>query len=100
MIIEGLPKYEFSQSVLTGLKNKLKKHRTPSFKITLKDLKDIFKRGVGAFKTNPQSVRPQIKALGKGGAEAWAYSRVNAFLRKKSKAGFDQDIYRRIKKRK
>ena len=51
MIIEGLPKYEFSQSVLTGLKNKLKKHRTTSFKITLKDLKDIFKRGIGAFKT-------------------------------------------------
>lgn len=37
MIIEGLPKYEFSQSVLTGLKNKLKKHRTNSFKVTLKD---------------------------------------------------------------
>tara|TARA_R110001592_G_scaffold76428_2_gene230646 strand:- start:7289 stop:7579 length:291 start_codon:yes stop_codon:yes gene_type:complete len=52
----------------------------------LKGLKTIFKKGQGAFFSNPQSVRPQIKALGKGGADAWAYARVYAAINPKSKA--------------
>ena len=52
----------------------------------LKGIKIIFKKGQGAFKTNPQSVRPQIKALGKGGADAWGYARVYASINPKSKA--------------
>ena len=35
----------------------------------------MFNRGVGAYKTNPQSVRPSVKS-----PEQWAYSRVNSFL--------------------
>jgi len=46
----------------------------------LKGLKTIFEKGQGAFFSNPQSVRPQIKALGKGGADAWAYARVYASI--------------------
>tara|TARA_R110000803_G_scaffold65563_2_gene126728 strand:- start:2268 stop:2558 length:291 start_codon:yes stop_codon:yes gene_type:complete len=52
----------------------------------LSGIKTIFEKGKGAFKSNPQSVRPQIKKLGKGGAEAWGYSRVYASVNKKSKA--------------
>ena len=52
----------------------------------LSGIKTIFEKGKGAFKSNPQSVRPQIKKLGKGGAEAWGYSRVYAAVNKKSKA--------------
>ena len=52
----------------------------------LSGIKTIFEKGKGAFKSNPQSVRPQIKALGKGGAEAWGYSRVYASVNPKSKA--------------
>ncbi len=44
-------------------------------------LQTIFNKGVGAFKTNPQSVRPQIKS-----AEAWGYSRVYASVNPSSKA--------------
>jgi hypothetical protein len=38
---------------------------------SLKGLNMIFKKGIGAFRTNPQSVRPTITS-----AEAWAQSRV------------------------
>jgi alkyl sulfatase BDS1-like metallo-beta-lactamase superfamily hydrolase len=34
-------------------------------------LKTIFNKGVGAYKTNPQSVRPTVKS-----PEQWAYGRV------------------------
>ena len=44
-------------------------------------LQTIFNKGVGAFKTNPQSVRPHIKS-----ADAWAMARVYAAVDKSSKA--------------
>ena len=47
----------------------------------LKGIKTIFDKGKGAFKSNPQSVRPHIKS-----AEAWGYSRVYASINPKSKA--------------
>lgn len=37
----------------------------------LSGLKTIFNKGIGAFKTNPQSVRPQVKS-----PEQWAFARV------------------------
>ena len=37
----------------------------------LSGLKTIFNKGIGAFKTNPESVRPQVKS-----PEQWAYARV------------------------
>ena len=47
----------------------------------LSGLQTIFNKGIGAFKTNPQSVRPNIKS-----PEQWAYSRVYAAVNPKSKA--------------
>ena len=47
----------------------------------LKGLNTIYKKGIGAYKTNPQSVRPQIKS-----AEAWGMARVYASINPKSKA--------------
>jgi len=47
----------------------------------LAGLKTIFNKGVGAFKTNPASVRPQVKS-----AEQWAYARVYASINPASKA--------------
>ena len=49
-------------------------------KIKLSVLKEVFNRGVGAFKTNPSSVRPQVKS-----ADQWAQARVYAFINKKEK---------------
>jgi hypothetical protein len=37
----------------------------------LSGLQTIFDKGIGAFKTNPSSVRPQVKS-----PEQWAYARV------------------------
>ena len=44
-------------------------------------LQTIYNKGVGAYKTNPQSVRPQIKS-----AEAWGMARVYASVNPSSKA--------------
>tara|TARA_R100000005_G_C4953821_1_gene173155 strand:- start:747 stop:1058 length:312 start_codon:yes stop_codon:yes gene_type:complete len=63
-------------------------------------LDDVYDRGVGAYKTNPSSVRPQVKS-----EEQWAYARIYAFIMKaydakkkgKDKINQDQDLYEKIK---
>lgn len=40
-------------------------------KIKLSSLQQIYNKGVGAYKTNPQSVRPNVKSK-----EQWAMARV------------------------
>jgi hypothetical protein len=47
----------------------------------LKGLQTIYDKGIGAYKTNPSSVRPQVKS-----PEQWAYSRVYASIDPTSKA--------------
>ena len=42
---------------------------------TLSMLEKVFNRGVGAYKTNPESVRPNVTS-----PEMWALARVNSFL--------------------
>ena len=44
-------------------------------------LQTIFNKGIGAFKTNPQSVRPSVKS-----PEQWGYSRLYASVNPKSKS--------------
>lgn len=57
-----------------------------------------YKRGIGAWRTNPSSVR-NTKGV-KGGAgpkmrkEAWACARVNKLAKMKKRAGYDQDLLR------
>jgi hypothetical protein len=46
-------------------------------KLKLNSLKEVYNRGVGAFKTNPTSVRPNVKS-----PEQWAMARVYAFINK------------------
>lgn len=50
-------------------------------------LKEVFKRGVGAHKNNPGSVRRVDDPIKRGGSnimspEQWAYARVYSFLNK------------------
>jgi hypothetical protein len=54
-------------------------------------LQEVYNRGVGAYKTNPESVRPQVKS-----AEQWAMARVYSFVMKRSGTygGRDADIVR------
>ena len=49
----------------------------PKKRATLRMLEAVFRRGVGAYRTNPPSRadRPTVR-----GPEQWAYARVNSFL--------------------
>jgi len=47
----------------------------------LSGLQTIFDKGIGAYKTNPASVRPQVKS-----PEQWAFARVYAAVDPSSKA--------------
>jgi hypothetical protein len=76
----------FSQKVTNALKEKVKNHNAKhSKKVTLGQLKKVYRRGLGAFSS---SHRP-----GKSRAQ-WAMARVNTFLRMQS-GGKVKDAYRR-----
>ena len=71
---------DISGSVKKGLQKKVDDHNeeygdSPTKRTNLRTLTAVFKRGVGAYKTNPGSVRPNVKS-----PEQWAYARVNSFL--------------------
>lgn len=73
-------KQRVTEAVKNGLKEKVKDHNEKhgdkkGKKVTLSMLERVFVRGVGAYRTNPQSVRPSVNS-----EEQWAYARVNAFL--------------------
>lgn len=52
-------------------------------------LQEVYNRGIGAYKTNPESVRPQVKSK-----EQWAMARVYSFVmrRKTTFGGVDKYI--------
>lgn len=69
-----------SKSVEKSLQKKLEDHKKKvkddaRKQTTLRKLKICYNRGIGAYSTNPGSVRPQVKS-----AEQWAQARVNSFL--------------------
>ena len=69
-----------SGSTLKGLEGKVKEHNDKygdkkGKKVTVGMLANVYKRGVGAYRTNPQSVRPTVRS-----EEQWAMARVNVFL--------------------
>ena len=74
---------QVSAKVKEALKNKVDEHNekygdNPKKRATVRMLEAVFRRGVGAFNTNPSSVRPAVRR--QGGADRWAYARVNSFL--------------------
>ena len=63
-----------------------------SKKVTLGMLRQVYNRGIGAYRTNPGSVRPNVAS-----AEQWAFARVNGFLSairtgKFKRKAFDTDL--------
>tara|TARA_R100000406_G_scaffold65948_1_gene46571 strand:- start:2466 stop:4358 length:1893 start_codon:yes stop_codon:yes gene_type:complete len=74
---------QVSAKVKKGLENKVKKHNEEikeldlawNGRTTYAELVKVFERGVGAYNTNPGSVRPNVTS-----AEQWAMARVNSFL--------------------
>jgi hypothetical protein len=65
--------------------------------IPMKILDDVFDRGVGAYKSNPGSVRPSVKS-----PEQWAFGRIYSFVMKQKgtwgKA--DKDLADKVRKKK
>ena len=61
------------------LKDKVTEHNedNPKYRATLGMLKAVFRRGVGAYNTNPSSVRPTVTS-----SDQWALARVNSFVTK------------------
>ena len=76
----------FSQKVINTLKEKVKNHNAKhSKKVTLGQLKKVYRRGSGAFSSS--HTPGQSRA-------AWSMARVNTFLRMQS-GGKVKDSYRR-----
>tara|TARA_R100000654_G_scaffold821_4_gene3166 strand:+ start:373 stop:3447 length:3075 start_codon:yes stop_codon:yes gene_type:complete len=89
---------QVSKTVEKGLRKKVEDHNEEygndkRKRATYRMLLAVFERGIGAYKTNPSSVRPSVAS-----PEQWAYARVNAFLfalrnlRFPSKNKFDTDL--------
>ena len=93
-------KAPLSARVKEAIKNKVKEHNDKhgdkkGKRVTQRMLEAVFRRGVGAYNTNPQSVRPSVRR--QGGSDRWAYARINAFLfavrRNRYRSGkFDRDL--------
>ena len=95
--IEEKAPIKISEAVKKGLAEKVKDHNDKhgdkkGKRVTQRMLEAVFRRGVGAYNTNPASVRPSVNS-----ADQWAYARVNVFLQAvrtgKYKSGkFDTDL--------
>ena len=71
---------QVSAKVKEALKKKVDKHNekygdNPKKRATVRMLEAVFRRGVGAYRNNPASVRPNVS-----GPDQWAYARTNSFL--------------------
>ena len=72
-----------TKTTKVGLENKVKEHNEDvkdlnvkwNPRITYGKLVKVFERGIGAYKTNPDSVRPNVTS-----PEQWAFARCNSFL--------------------
>lgn len=76
------------------LRDKVTAHneKDPRYRATLRMLEAVFRRGVGAYRNNPGSVRGNVRS-----ADQWALARVNSFLTglrtgKFPRKPFDQDL--------
>jgi len=88
---------KISEAVKKGLAEKVKDHNEKygdqkGKRVTQRMLEAVFRRGIGAYNTNPQSVRPNVRS-----SDQWAYARVNGFLQAvrtgRFKSGkFDTDL--------
>ncbi len=87
---------EVSARIRQTLENKVEehnsKHKGEGKRVTVAMLSAVFERGVGAYRTNPGSVRPTVTS-----ADQWGLGRVNAFLTavrtgRFPRAAFDRDL--------
>ena len=83
-----------SSRVRKALVQKVKDHnaKNPKYRTNLRTLTSVFNRGVGAYRTNPGSVRGNVT-----GADQWGLARVNGFLHalrtgRFKRKPYDQDL--------
>jgi len=104
----------------TNREEYLRRHKLPSdtslskkdisriSKIPMKILDEVYDRGVGAYKSNPESVRtksgkkdPKAPMSKKMSKEQWSFSRIYSFVNKmegRRKLNHDLDLAEKIKK--
>jgi len=80
IIEEEEQKQEMNASLEKALKKKADDHNekvgdVKSKRTNVRTLFAVYKRGIGAYRTNPQSVRPTVNS-----EQQWAMARVNSFL--------------------
>ena len=82
---EDIEEKAVSKRIEGILRDKVKEHndKDPKYRATFSMLRQVFERGVGAYNTNPQSVRPNVTS-----SDQWALARVNTFIRALSSGKF------------
>ena len=73
-------KKEISERLKVALQNKIDEHNDEvgddkDKRTTVSILFEVYERGIGAYRTNPSSVRPSVSS-----PQQWAMARVNSFL--------------------
>ena len=92
-IDESEEKAPISAKVKKVLQKKVKDHnaKNPKYRATYGMLAKVFRRGVGAYRNNPSSVRGNVSS-----ATQWGVARVNAFIKglkgKFPRSAFDRDL--------
>ena len=79
-LLDELEFKQLSAKIKETLRNKMKEHNEKhgdktGKRVNMRMLEAVFRRGVGAYRTNPESVRRNVM-----GPDQWAIARVNAFL--------------------
>ena len=76
-ILDEIFATKVSANVRKILTNKVKKHneKNPKHRANLRTLIAVFRRGIGAYRTSPGSVRGNVVS-----AEQWGMGRVNGFI--------------------
>ena len=81
-----------SSARLQELADAYNKNKEGDSRITVGALRQVYNRGIGAYRTNPSSVRGSVSS-----AEQWAMGRVNAFMAglrgKFPRKPFDLDLF-------
>ncbi len=82
---EDIEEKAVSKRIEGILRDKVTEHndKDPKYRATFSMLRQVFERGVGAYNTNPQSVRPNVTS-----SDQWALARVNTFIRALSSGKF------------
>lgn len=78
--IIGEEERQVSDRVETALRNKVEEHNeevnnAATKRTTYRTLLTVFERGIGAYKSSPGSVRPNVSS-----PEQWAFARTNSYL--------------------